>query len=185
MLLPKFLAQAFISSIFIFVPASLIKIRFSVAESCFRVVGYFARCLWNNVHIRAQLTNLLYLSILVRVLPELTGRARKTMRRRAFTRQQSSKGSNKEEEQLGGGAARRRSSLEEEQLEGGAARRCTRRRRRSSRRTRRRRRSPLPGFQRGAGNVRRGRWVSKKDKCFPSNSSYESEKLVRRRREGG
>jgi len=27
--------------------------------------------------------------------------------------------------------------------------------------------------------------VSKKDKCFPSNSSYESEKLVRRRREGG
>ena len=27
--------------------------------------------------------------------------------------------------------------------------------------------------------------MSKKDKCFPSNSSYESEKLVRRRREGG
>jgi len=27
--------------------------------------------------------------------------------------------------------------------------------------------------------------VSKKDKCFPSNSSYESEKLLRRRREGG
>ena len=26
--------------------------------------------------------------------------------------------------------------------------------------------------------------MSKKDKCFPSNSSYESEKLVRRRREG-
>ena len=27
--------------------------------------------------------------------------------------------------------------------------------------------------------------MSKKDKCFPSNSSYESEKLVRRRIEGG
>ena len=27
--------------------------------------------------------------------------------------------------------------------------------------------------------------MSKNDKCFPSNSSYESEKLVRRRRDGG
>ena len=42
---------------------------------------------------------LLYLFILVRALPELTGRVRKTMRRRAFTRQLSSKGSNLEEEQ--------------------------------------------------------------------------------------
>ena len=38
------------------------------------------------------------LSILLRALPELTGRERKTMRRRVFTRQQSSKEGNKEED---------------------------------------------------------------------------------------